>query len=67
MYLSINGKFLKKAFVFWTMKVTTKKQYRSFVENSMHKVNFFTFKIAAKVLKVLLAARLFKKKKCDAI
>lgn len=61
-YLSINGKFLKKAFVLLTMKVTSKKQHRSFVENSMHKVNFCTFKSAAKVLKVVLAAGLQKKK-----
>lgn len=61
-YLSINGKFLKKAFVLLTMKVTSEKQHRSFVENSMHKVNFCTFKSAAKVLKVVLAAGLQKKK-----
>ena len=61
-YLSINGKFLKKAYVLLTMKVTSKKQHRSFVENSMHKVNFCTFKSAAEVLKVLLAAGLQKKK-----
>ena len=61
-YLSINGKFLKKAFVLLTMKVTSKKKHRSFVENSMHKVNFCTFKSAAKVLKVVLAAGLQKKK-----
>ena len=61
-YLSINGKFLKKAFVLLTMKVTSKKQHRSFVENSMHKVNFCTFKSAAKVLKVVLASGLQKKK-----
>lgn len=61
-YLSINGKFLKKAFVLLTMKVTSKKQHRSFVENSMHKVNVCTFKSAAKVLKVLFAAGLQKKK-----
>jgi len=44
------------------MKATSKKQHRSFVENSMHKVNFCTFKSAAKVLKVLLATGLQKKK-----
>ena len=57
-YLRVNGKFLKKAFVLLTVKVTSKKQHGSFVENSMHKVNFCTFKSAAKPFKVLLAARL---------
>lgn len=59
-YLSIDCKFFKKAFILRTMKVTSKKQNGSFVENLAHKLNSWTLKSGAKIFKVLLATWLKK-------